>query len=295
MLISIAAGIPFLMWKVPRPRRLLHCQFEIRTDHFHRRVRRMCKAMGIKANDLSDRFQIINGRGLGIVGKAGIETISKLAEGINPDIVSLDPLYKIMDGIENATEGMKGTLDCFDKLAEDITSAVMYIHHDGKGAAGDRAIQDRGSGSGVLGRDEDYRITLTQHATEGNAVVVETMLRNYQPQKPFTILWEEDANTGGYKFVLRPDILPTKKTSKSKEIPLPVDAYLPTALTILGDQEMAQSQFLGTFKPKAGLSDHRIRDFMAWATAGGCPYIVTRIDKAAKNKKWLRAGKDFNE
>jgi len=295
MLISVAAGIPFLIWDVPTRRRILHCQFEIRKDHYHRRVRRMCKSMGITADDIGDRFQIVNGRGLGIVGKAGIEMIGKLARAVTPDIVSFDPLYKLLDGIENATEGMKGTLDSFDKLAEDITASVMYIHHDGKGAAGDRSIQDRGSGSGVLGRDEDYRITLTQHATVKDAFVVETMLRNYRPQKPFTILWEEDENTGEYKFVLRPDIMPTKKTSKSKEIPPAFDAYLPTALSILGDQEIAQSDFLITFKTKSGLSDHRIRGFMGFVTDGDCPYIVTRTDKTAKNKKWLKAGKDFNE
>jgi len=295
MLISLAAGVPFLIWNVPVARRILHCQFEIRKDHYHRRVRRMCKAMGITAADIGDRFQIVNCRGLGIVGKAGIETIGKLAEGTRPDIVSIDPLYKIMDGIENATEGMKGTLDSFDKLAEDVTASVMYIHHDGKGAAGDRAIQDRGSGSGVLGRDEDYRITLTQHSTEEDAVVVETMLRNYRPQSPFTIQWEEDENTGGYKFVQRPDMMPTKKTSKTKEPPPTFDAYLPTALSILGDQEIALSQFQESFKTKTALSDHRIRGFMEFATSGGCPYIVIRIDKAAKNKKWLKAGKDFKE
>lgn len=295
MLISIAAGVPFLIWNIPQARRILHLQFEIRAEHYHRRVRRMCKAMGITADNLGDRFQIVNGRGLGILGKSGMETIGKLAEVVNPDIVSIDPLYKINDGVENATEGMKGTLDSFDKLAEDNTASVMYIHHDGKGTAGDRAIQDRGSGSGVLGRDEDYRITLTQHATEEDAIVVETMLRNYRPQSPFTILWEEDENTGGYRFVMRPDIMPTKKTSRTKEPPPGLDSYLPTALSILGGQEIAQSQFLGAFKIKSGLSDHKMRGFMEFATAGGSPYIVTRTDKAAKNKKWLRAGKDFNE
>jgi RecA-family ATPase len=63
-LLSVAAGRDFLSFRVPKARRVLHIQFEIQGNHFHRRVRRMAKALGIKSADLGDRFQVINARGL---------------------------------------------------------------------------------------------------------------------------------------------------------------------------------------------------------------------------------------
>jgi len=295
MLISIATGRPFLSWQIPKPRRILHVQFEIQDHHYHRRVKRMAKAMGITSADLGDRFNILNARGLGIVGPEGIEKIGIIAAEIRPEIISFDPLYKVATGAENAAEDLKGILNCFDELSKKTGAAILYVHHDPKGNSGDRDVRDRGAGSNVLGRDYDAAITLTPHATEADAAVVETLLRNYRPQEPFTVLWVEDESTGGYRFEERPDILPNKKTSKSKEAPPAFDAYLPAALSIMSNQDIALSQFLETFKTKTGLSDHRIRGFMDFATAGGNPYIVTRTDTTAKNKKWLRAGKDFHE
>jgi hypothetical protein len=197
--------------------------------------------------------------------------------------------------VENAAEDTKIILNAFDQLAEQTGATVCFTHHDAKGSPGDRDIRDRGAGSNVLSRDYDACITLTAHSQDPDATVVETLLRNYRPQEPFTALWVEDEDTHGYRFEERPDILPTKKTSKSKEAAPAFSAYLPAALAILRDQEIAQSDFLVTFKEKSGLSNHRIRGFMDFATAGGNPYIICRTDAAAKNKKWLKAGKEFRE
>lgn len=293
MLISIAAGIAFLNWPIPKPRRILHVQFEIQDHHYHRRLKRMAKAMGIPSGGLNGRLHIINGRGMGLAGPEGIKRIGMVAALIKPEVISFDPLYKVATGAENAAEDLKGILNCFDELSRETGAAILYVHHDPKGNSGDRDVRDRGAGSNVLGRDYDAAITLTPHATEEDTAVVETLLRNYRPQDSFTIQWNEDLDTGGYRFDLRPDISPTKKTSKSKEAPPAFDVYLPTALSILGDREIALSDFLVTLKTKTSLSDLRIKGFMEFATAGGCPYIVTRTDKAAKNKKWLMAGKDY--
>jgi hypothetical protein len=293
LLIDIATGRSFLGLHIPKPRRILHIQYEIQAHHFHRRLRKVCRAKGI--TDLGGRLFILNARGLGMSGAAGIEKIRLYAEEVKPDLISLDPLYKVLTGDENSNsnDGLKGLLDAFDGLAETTGAAIMYAHHDPKGTPGDRATTDRGAGGGVLGRDFDASIVMTPHATEEDAYVIETSLRNYRPIEPFTALWSEDESTGGYCFEARLDILATKKTSKSKEPPPAFDSYLPTAAGILGDQETALSEFLEAFKTKTGLSDHRIRGFMAFATAGGLPYIETREDKAARNKKWLRSGKEF--
>ena len=293
--ISLAAGRDFLTWRITKPRKVLHCQFEITDHHFHRRLKKMARAMGIIADDLGDRLKIINARGLGISGPEGVERIQKAAMVFHPEIICFDPLYKLTTGIENDAQDMKIILDAFDKLAEQTGAAPIYIHHDAKGSPGDRDIRDRGAGSNVLGRDYDVCITLTAHSQDPDAAVVEILLRNYRPQEPFTITWTEDEN-GGYRFEERPDILPEKKTSKTKSQPPPLATYLQTAASILGDEEMEIAPFKTSFKTQTGLSDHRIRDFLTWATAGGNPYITTRESRGkGTHQKWLKLERRFSD
>ena len=79
----------------------------------------------------------------------------------------------------------KPILAVFDRVIRDTGAALLYVHHDAKGSAGDRNIRDRGAGSGVLARDYDCCITLTAHRNDKNAAVINTLLRNYAPQQPF--------------------------------------------------------------------------------------------------------------
>lgn len=288
--ILLAAGLNFLLWKVSRCRRVLYVQLEIQEHHFHKRLKRMCTALGITAEKLGDRLQILNGRGLGITGPEGVERIEKLAQQFKPEVIVFDPLYKIASGVENAAEDMKKVMDSFDTLTRNTGAAVIYVHHDAKGSPGERDIRDRGAGSNVLGRDYDACLTLTGHATEEDAVVVEVLLRNYRPQEAQTIAWTEDEETGGYRFEVREDIAPEKKTSKTKSAPLPLSSYWPVAKFILNDGWMEIAQFKEAFKLKTGLSNKRIGEFLAWATAGGNPYMQEKEERGRGNhKKWVRA------
>ncbi len=278
MALSLTAGRNFLTWRVTRPRKVLYIQFEIKDDHFHRRIKRMARAMGITAEDLGDRLQIINARGMGISGPAGIERILKVAMDFHPEVIFFDPLYKLATGVENAAEDAKIILNAFDVLAEKTGAAIVYIHHDAKGSPGDRDIRDRGAGSNVLARDYDACFTMTSHASDPDAIVIEVLLRNYRPQEPFTIIWTVD-ESGGYRFETSADILPEKKTSKTRATQPPLSIYLPIAASILGNKETEVGTFKTTLKTQTGLSDHRIRDFLTWATSGGNPPLLTREER----------------
>lgn len=279
MIICIASGRQFLSWDIPKPRKVLHIQLEIQSHHYHNRVRRMASALGIGPADLGDRLQILNARGLGLAGVNGITRIREIAKEFSPELISFDPLYKIASGVENAAEDFKVILSSFDTLAEDTGAAIAFVHHDAKGTPGDRDIRDRGAGSNVLGRDYDACLTLTPHSQEEEAAVVDVLLRNYRPQDAFTIRWAEDEETSGYKFEQAPDLIAEKKTSKSKAPITPLTVYLPAAQAILKEEEMQMGSFKESFKKQTGLSDHRIRDFLAWATAGGNPWLQTREER----------------
>ncbi len=295
MMLSIAAGNDFLSWRIPNPRKVLYCQFELRDHHQHRRLRRMAGAMGITPDHLEDRLQIINARGLGIAGPEGIERVKREALKFRPEVIVFDPLYKLTTGAENAAEDAKVILSAFDALAEETGAAIVYVHHDAKGSPGDRDIRDRGAGSNVLGRDYDACITLTAHAQDPDAAIIDVLLRNYPPQAPFTIMWTQD-NYGGYCFEVRHDLMPEKKTSKTKASqPLP-STYMPIAESILGNGEMEVTPFKEALKIQTGMSDRRLRAFFNWATAGDDPFIITNTIRGFRmNKKWVRIGRKFND
>lgn len=295
MALCLAAGKPFLAWGVPKKRRVVIIQLEIKTHHFHRRVKKMARALGIGAQDIGGRLQIINARGLGISGPEGIKRVQRKVEDFHPEVIMFDPLYKIASGVENAAEDVKTTMGSIDKLAEHTGAAVGLVHHDPKGSPGDRDIRDRGAGSNVLGRDYDACITLTAHSQDPEAAVVEVLLRNYPPQEPFTIAWTESED-GGYRFDTCPDMVPEKKTSKTRPVLPSLETYLPAAASILGEDEMEVGHFRAAFKAKTGLSDHRIREFVNWATAGGNPYLMTREERGRGfHKRTLKVGKKINE
>ena len=87
--------------------------------------------------------------------------------------------------------------------------------------------RDRGAGSNVLGRDYDACFTMTAHAQNNDAAVIDVLLRNYPPQDPFTVVWGCDDN--GYCFGLADDVLPEKKTSRGKNSLPAMTTYLPIA------------------------------------------------------------------
>lgn len=268
-ILSLAAGRDFLGWRVPKERRVLLVQFEIQPNHYHRRVKRMADSMGITPADLADRLQIVNARGLGISGEEGIQEISEIAKRYGSEVICLDPLYKISQGVENAMEDGRIILNAFDKMARDIGAAIVYVHHDSKGNPGEKAIQDRGAGSNILARDYDACITLTPHASDPEAAIVETLLRNYRSQKPFAIRWTE-AGRGGGQFVVRPDMAPTKvkRTSKSIMDSPALESYLPTALDLLKNGPMPITVFMDTLRTRTCMTYSKLNAFRVLVTAG---------------------------
>ena len=287
--LSLASGRDFLGWSVPKPRRVFVVQLEIQQHHFHRRVQRMAAALELTPENLQDRLQIVNGRGLALAGAAGIEAVKQAVLPSSPDLICIDPLYKISTGAENTAEDAKVVLGLFDRLAEQTGAAVLYVHHDSKGFSGDRDIRDRGSGSGVLGRDYDACFTLTPHASEDDAVVVETLLRNYRPQEASTIGWVNDLN-GGYCFGPRPDLAPTKRTSSNARTrdAITFDACLEVAEEVLSNAPMEMKDFKACLREKTGLSRDRTNEFVRWALQRPeAPLDVHGRRGRGQNDKWI--------
>jgi len=115
----------------------------------------------------------------------------------------------------------------------------------------------------------------------------------YDPQESFAVEWSNQ--DGGYCFRLADDILPEKKTSKTKLAPPALSTYLPIAESILENNEMEMASFKTIFKKQTALSDNRIRDFLIWATAGGSIFFLLDERGRYTHKKWIIIGKPYNE
>lgn len=254
LLLCIATGKQFLYWRVARPRKVLLVQMEIKEAHFRRRVWRMAAALGIDAATLGDRFRVINGRGnkeLWQGGTFNMPLVKNTAKAFGAEAIAFDPLYKMLMDDENSAAAVKPTLREFDHLAEELGTANLFIHHDAKGIPGLRSLRDRGAGSGILARDFDACLTLTPHAN-GEAIVVETLLRNYPPQQPRVIEWRHDA----FHTSSLPPEVDLGKTSNAKS---DLYDYIEPALDLLRGPT-GTTAFKENIRGRLHLSERRTND-----------------------------------
>lgn len=255
MALCLAAGRAFLCWPGGKPRRVLLIQMEVKPGHFHKRVRNMAAVLGITAVELGDRLIIVNGRGRDLSGDEGMEAIIGAARTHRAEVVILDPLYKLARGDENLAADLKPTLAQFDRLAELTGAAVIIIHHDPKGEAGERDVRDRGAGSSVLSRDYDACFAMSAHAAEEGAAVVDLLLRNYPPQLPVSIGWGQGC------FEVRGDLPAVKKTSRTRSAGPALAEYIPAAEALLKKGALDIADFKARFRDKTGLTLQRVKDF----------------------------------
>ena len=204
--LHVATGRNWLGLTISRRRRVQIVNLELRDSSIWRRIRKACRAHGIEADDLRGWLKVVNARSRGALVRSHLV---ELAARDDAELVVLDPRYKMQlpGESENAGEGIAEILNLFDRVAED-GRALLVVHHDAKGDGGDRAIADRGGGSGWAGRDVDARICLTPQKQEPDeASVVSVMSRNYPPTPDFSIRWEDD------RFHLAPELMPVPFTS----------------------------------------------------------------------------------
>ena len=210
LFLHLAIGRDFLNFKIPKRRRVVWVNMELKESWGWRRIHKLARTEGIQPDELRGWFFVVNARSK---GKAVRAAIDKVAVKIGADVVGLDPRYKlhILGEAENASEGLQGILDLIDRIAE-AGPAVLTVHHDAKGDNSEKSVADRGSGSGTAGRDDDFKFTLSAQRDEPEtAAVVESMRRNYPPEPPFSVRWTDD------RFELAEDLSPVKYGAEDRK------------------------------------------------------------------------------
>jgi hypothetical protein len=222
---------------------------ELTPADFHRRLWRMARALGITAEDIGDRLTVLNLRdsqqeAMGIIAEA-------VATGKYFGII-IDPIYPLLQGDESRPETWSPITGLFNRWATEC-GFVLYVHHDAKGAAGDKDIRDRGAGSGVAGRNAYARLTLTPHRDDpDNSIVVNFMLRGYAPREGLTLTFKDDA------FHLS-DAAPTAQTGRDRMVRRGVVTVTPEqAIALVADNPLRASVFMAKLA-EMGLAEKRAR------------------------------------
>lgn len=249
--LATASGTRFLNWRIPQSRRVLLIQLEVAAAHFQRRLKVVHR--GLQNPNIGDRLGIVNGRGQNVTPSL----IAKAALKFRAEVIFIDPVYKLQAGDENSARDWRPLLAAFDDVAERTGAAVVFVHHDSKGVSGDRLIQDRGAGSGILARDYDCAIAITSHQKGGELKVVETIKRNYPPEPTSSVLWDNGVFSLSDEA---PVVMTSRSSNKNPTTDKPVEGFLEHVVECLGKAEsgvLNKGRLLAAIKESAGLTNER--------------------------------------
>lgn len=276
--LSLAAGRDFLGWITPKPRRVLIVQLEVKENHFHRRLKRVASALNIEPWKIGDRLHVINGRGAEI----NFAEITAAAKQHKSEVIIIDPLYKLVQGDENAAVDVKPTLAAFDRLAEETGAAVIYIHHDPKGHAGSRNIRDRGAGTNTLVRDCDLLITLTEHQRSPDMAVVATLSRNYPPKPEMSVRWD----SGAFVVDDTPPVVASKSGGAQGVAKASLESFLPDLRAVLNDSAVQKGVAVDRLRQR-GLTKDRSLALISLGLESG---EICAWDKCYPRAVWVGSG-----
>lgn len=171
--IAIAEGKKWFNWQCAKGK-IMYVNLELDRASCLHRFKDVYQQLGIRPNSLSN-IDIWNLRGKSIpMDKLAPKLIRRAAKK-NYIAVIIDPIYKVITGDENSADQMANFCNQFDKICNELGTAVIYCHHHSKGAQGGKRSMDRASGSGVFARDPDALLDLIElDLSEGH----HTQMRN---------------------------------------------------------------------------------------------------------------------
>lgn len=160
MCIAIAEGEKWFGWQCAKGK-VMYVNLELDRASCLHRFKDVYNALKISPNSLSN-IDIWNLRGKSIpMDKLAPKLIRRAAKKDYIAII-IDPIYKVITGDENSADQMANFCNQFDKICNELGTAVIYCHHHSKGSQGGKRSMDRASGSGVFARDPDALLDLIE-------------------------------------------------------------------------------------------------------------------------------------
>jgi AAA domain len=184
---SVATGTEFLGMPTEKGD-VLYVNLEIRRYWLRERLRKICQRKNLPS--VLENLTIWNLRGRRVeIDKFGQRLLKRIGQR-KFRLIVIDPIYKLLNGAnENAAGDIMQLLAELESVAERAGAALVYSHHFSKGNQSMKDAIDRGSGSGVFGRDPDGKLVLTAHEIK-DCYTVEFVLRDFAPKQPFVVQFD---------------------------------------------------------------------------------------------------------
>lgn len=291
-----------------KPRITLLVQFEIEERYMWRRIRKLCRKMGVSIADLGGRLHIVNLRDQlddENFEEAALQIIAENMKSVQAEVLFVDPIYVLITGEENETSGMRRLLRRLGTTCrENNESALIYSHHDKKSGHYDQELSNRGSGTGLTARDYDGAMFLSPHESgDDDLTVIEFLVRHSAPREPYCLRWEWTEDAHGFVIA---DEAPVKAT-KAQKPRVELSNYIEKARSIISDYKSKVAATLPDGSPppmmpkktfEGKMEDHMTqkalrsfcREYIFDEEEGtGEPLSPIRAytDKSKKNKKYV--------
>lgn len=289
-LIQLAVALATGSWWMGRfkcsTQRVVYINLELTKANAAVRLLDVWKELRKDSKEGLENLSIWNLRGSLVSTDAMVDSIIKRHRSMAnpPTYYIVDPIYKINAGDENAAKDVNELLREFDRLCKETDANLVYAHHHAKGSQFGKRALDRGSGSGVIGRDADAAIDLDflfvpeklkrekaeyyhdQSWLKATGLRVEMTLRNFESKPPFNIWfkypvhkWDGSEEFQALKgeaekdnFAKAEDGKQQKKEETDQKIKSAIDE-------LIEKDEVAQMKDL---EDKTGLTRQRIKQFI---------------------------------
>jgi hypothetical protein len=179
--LALAAGVDRLGWRIPAPRRVLVCQFELPVAQLVSRLAVMRRALG----EAADQRLLVDTRAAGHLLSAppGLGHFVQAAQAAAAEVIVLDPLYSAHDQDENDTRAMAALCQALLRLREASRAALVVVHHVRKSISR-HEIGSAFRGSSALHAVGDSYLLLTRPAPPLATLELRFQFRYAAPQPP---------------------------------------------------------------------------------------------------------------
>jgi KaiC/GvpD/RAD55 family RecA-like ATPase len=251
--VSISTGTPFLNIETTAARVQL-VNGEIRPGAYRRRLRRMMTAMRIDGDTLRDRLSILNS--CDATAAATWESVLALAMKHRAAVCIIDPAYLLLGDEIDQMQAKSNVQAMRAFAAAGVT--LIAVYHATKGMIGDRQVIDRVAGSGVYARDASTMLSLCEHATEPDHIVLAAVTRNHPPQDARTLVFQDGA------FTVADGVGAVEKTSKTRS----ARTFTDTDIAVCFPAEPASyADMIQTVQSRLGVGIVKAKDLIARAVS----------------------------
>jgi hypothetical protein len=191
LLLSVAAGLPWLERFPCERRRVLLIDNELHPETLALRIPCVATAMALQPGDYEDTLEVIALRGQSYDLPAIVNSIIARIESQTYGLVGLDAWYRALpEGVsENDNAQVMRLYNLIDHACQAQGCAWVNVHHTSKGSQSEKSVTDIGAGAGAQSRAADTHLVMRPHEEEG-VFVLEAVVRSFAPVDPLPLRWE---------------------------------------------------------------------------------------------------------